>query len=208
MHARKIAHIAVNKKYATQKRAELSSLISLLKRRKLRSIVEIGTAKGGTLYVWCRVAEPDALIVSIDLPGGPFGGGYTLKDMKTFRSYKRKHQKLCFLRLDSHKQTTVKELKQKLKGQEIDLLFIDGDHTYSGVKKDFQLYAPLVKRNGLVVLHDILYHPEVPQCKVNKFWNELKRRFTYKEFKKPKENWGWGQWGGIGVIYYKDAYAF
>jgi predicted O-methyltransferase YrrM len=208
MHARKIAHIAVEKKYATQKKAELSSLVSLLKRRKLRNIVEIGTAKGGTLYVWCKIAEPDALIVSIDLPGGPFGGGYTLRDMKTFRTYKKKLQKLVFLRLDSHKKKTVRELKQKLKGQEIDLLFIDGDHTYNGVKKDFQLYAPFVKRNGLIVFHDILYHPKIPECKVNKFWNELKKRFAYKEFKKPKENWGWGQWGGIGVIYYRDAYSY
>ena len=207
MQARKIARIAVKKKYATQKTAELSSLISLVKRRKLRCIVEIGTAKGGTLYVWCRVAEPDALIVSIDLPGGPFGGGYTLREMKAIRRYKKKHQKICFLRLDSHKKTTVEKLRQKLKGQEIDLLFIDGDHTYSGVKRDFQLYAPFVKNNGLVVLHDILYHPKIPQCKVNRFWNELKKKFDYKEFKKPRENWGWGQWGGIGVIYYKDAHT-
>jgi predicted O-methyltransferase YrrM len=208
MYARKIAHIAVYKKNATQKITELSPLISLLKRRRLRSIVEIGTARGGTLYVWCKVAEHDALIVSIDLPGGPFGGGYTVKEMKTFRRYKRKHQKLFFLRLDSHKHSTVSELRQKLQGQEIDLLFIDGDHTYSGVKRDFQLYAPLVKRNGLIVFHDILYHPKIPQCKVNKFWNELKRRFPYKEFKKPKEKWGWGQWGGIGVLYYRGIHAF
>ena len=207
MYASKIAHIAVYRKNATQKISELSPLISLLKRRRLRNIVEIGTARGGTLYVWCRVAEPDALIVSIDLPGGPFGGGYTMKDMKTFRRYKRKHQKLCFLRLDSHKHSTVRELKQKLQGQEIDLLFIDGDHTYSGVKRDFQLYAPLVKRNGLIVLHDILYHPKIPPCKVNKFWSEVKRRFPYKEFKKPQEKWGWGQWGGLGVLYYRGTHA-
>ena len=32
---------------------------------------------GGTLYCLCRLAEPDGMIVSIDLPNGDFGGGCT-----------------------------------------------------------------------------------------------------------------------------------
>jgi predicted O-methyltransferase YrrM len=90
-----------------------------------------------------------------------------------------------------------------LKDRKIDLLFIDGDHRYSGVKKDFRMYSTLVKQNGIIVLHDILYHPKVPQCKVNKFWNEIKRRFQYREFIDRQDDRGWGRWGGIGVLYYK-----
>lgn len=201
MNTRKIARFAIEKKGATQKINELSSLLSLLKRRKLKTIVEIGTAKGGTLYAWCKISEPDALIVSIDLPGGPFGGGYTLNDIKKFRKYKRKNQKLHFLRKDSHKQTTKKILMEILQGQKLDFLFIDGDHRYSGVKKDFHLYSPLVKPNGLITFHDILFHPKIPKCKVDKFWNEIKDRFKYKEFIHREDDRGWGQWGGIGVLY-------
>jgi len=36
----------------------------------------------------------------------------------------------------------------------IDLLFIDGDHSYEGVKKDFDLYSKLLKPNGLILIHD------------------------------------------------------
>lgn len=36
----------------------------------------------------------------------------------------------------------------------IDLLFIDGDHSYAGVKEDWDLFAPHVKEFGLVVFHD------------------------------------------------------
>jgi hypothetical protein len=36
----------------------------------------------------------------------------------------------------------------------IDLLFIDGDHSYEGVKKDFKLYSQLLTENGVIVLHD------------------------------------------------------
>ena len=106
MDSRTIAKIAIHKKHATQKASELSPLISLLKKRKIKTVVEIGSAKGGTLYAWCRIAEPDATIVSIDLPGGPFGGGYTLKEMNLIKRYKRKNQTLRFLRKDSGKNTT------------------------------------------------------------------------------------------------------
>src|SRR5918912_776240 len=59
---------------ALQKLRELAPLVALLRRRAPRVVVEIGTARGGTFYAWCQVAGPDALLVSIDLPGGPFGG--------------------------------------------------------------------------------------------------------------------------------------
>jgi cephalosporin hydroxylase len=204
--AREIAGLAIGKKGATQKITELSPLISLLKRRKLRTVVEIGTAQGGTFYAWCKIAEPGALIVSIDLPHGPFGGGYTIKDIKKFRKYKRKDQKLYFLREDSHQQKTKRELIKILHGRKIDFLFIDGDHRYAGVRRDFQLYSPIVKENGLIVFHDILFHPRVPNCKVDKFWNEVKNRFKYAEYIDREDDRGWGQWGGIGLIRYANQF--
>ncbi len=203
MDSRKLAKIAI-RKGATQKLSELSPLISLLKKRRLRTVVEIGTEKGGTLYAWCRIAQPDAKIVSIDLPGGAFGGGYTLNDVKKFRAYKKKNQKLYFLRKDSHRQSTKKELLKKLNGRKIDFLMIDGDHKYAGVRKDWQLYSPLVKQNGLIVFHDILFHPEVPECKVDKLWNEIKVGYKHREFMDREDDRGWGQWGGIGVLYYRN----
>ena len=36
----------------------------------------------------------------------------------------------------------------------IDLLFIDGDHSYEGVKLDFELYSKLLTPKGVVILHD------------------------------------------------------
>lgn len=36
----------------------------------------------------------------------------------------------------------------------IDFLFIDADHTYEGVKKDFDLYSKLLSENGLIIIHD------------------------------------------------------
>jgi predicted O-methyltransferase YrrM len=36
----------------------------------------------------------------------------------------------------------------------IDFLFIDGDHTYDAVKRDFENYFPKVKHGGLIFFHD------------------------------------------------------
>lgn len=36
----------------------------------------------------------------------------------------------------------------------IDILFIDGDHTYNGVKLDFDLYSTILSENGIIIIHD------------------------------------------------------
>src|SRR5205085_10582223 len=36
----------------------------------------------------------------------------------------------------------------------IDLLMIDGDHSYEGVKRDWELFSPFVKKTGVVLFHD------------------------------------------------------
>jgi len=36
----------------------------------------------------------------------------------------------------------------------IDVLFIDGDHSYKGVKKDFELYSQILSPNGIIIIHD------------------------------------------------------
>jgi predicted O-methyltransferase YrrM len=41
----------------------------------------------------------------------------------------------------------------------IDLLFIDGDHTFDGVKNDFERYSKYVKKNGYIIFDD--YHHEI-----------------------------------------------
>lgn len=39
----------------------------------------------------------------------------------------------------------------------IDILFIDGDHSYEGAKRDWDLFSPFVKPFGSVVFHDTLW---------------------------------------------------
>lgn len=40
----------------------------------------------------------------------------------------------------------------------LDMAFLDGDHTFLGIARDFLAYFPLLRKGGIAVLHDI--HPE------------------------------------------------
>jgi len=185
---------------ANQKVSELAPLVKLLKRRRLDTVVEIGTARGGTFATWCALAEPDALLISIDLPGGAHGGGYSQEEAERFAGYGAPGQTLRFLRADSHAPETRAELERLLAGRPVDFLMIDGDHTYDGVKADYHMYAPFVAPTGVIAFHDILPHPQVPDCEVDRLWAELKATHEYAEFTDPDDVRGWGQWGGIGVL--------
>jgi len=47
-------------------------------------------------------------------------------------------------------------------GDPIRLLFIDADHSYEGVRSDFELWSPLVADGGVIVFHDYLM-PDVAE---------------------------------------------
>ena len=70
---------------------------------------------------------------------------------------------------NSHNSETLEEVEMTFPEQ-LDLLFIDGDHSYEGVKKDFEMYSLLVKKDGLIILHDICNENEG----VKDFWKEIK----------------------------------
>ncbi len=201
MQATNVAKHAIEQG-AIQKQKELSKLIKILQKRKLKNVVEIGTAKGGTFYAWCKLAQPDAQLISIDLPLGGPGTKDKPSDIERFKSHGRGKQKLHFLRENSQLNATREKLDKILNGKKIDFLFIDGDHSFRGVKKDWELYSSLVKRNGIIAFHDIVIHPHAPACRVYKLWDALKLKYKSVEILDPLDTTAWKQWGGIGVIYY------
>jgi hypothetical protein len=171
-----------------QVKSEFLGLLDIFKEQRPKTVLEIGTANGGTLFCFSKLAPGDATIISIDLPDGPFGGGYPKNKVPLYASFKKEGQKMFLLREDSHSEKTVEKAREILKGKQIDFLFIDGDHTYEGVKRDFELYSPLVRKGGIVDVG----------CLVNLFWDEIKNNYKYKEFIENK-NQGWG---GVGVLFF------
>ena len=165
--------------------SEFKSFATYIQSHNPKIVVEIGTKKGGSFFIWARFLKPKHLI-SIDLPGGIHGGGFPQKKipfMKYFVS-DDKNAKVSIILGDSHNSETLEKLKKVLNGEKIDFLFIDGDHRYDGVKSDFEMYKSLVKSGGLIGFHDIVdteYHHKL-DCYVDKLWNEIKSDYEYVEF--------------------------
>lgn len=180
-----------------QIRSEIRALLELLEERRPRIVVQIGTCTGGTLYLLARVAAPDALLVSVDLYHGEFGGGYSPWRAGLYRSFARPGQRVELVLGDSQTEETRERVFGLLGGLPVEFLFIDGDHRYEGVAKDFELYAPLVAPYGLIALHDIVPGPESAVGGVPRFWAELKEQG--RATRELVEDWQQGS-AGIGLV--------
>lgn len=178
-----------------QFKEELILLADEIEKMSPNVVVEIGTANGGTLFMSARLASDDALIISIDLPGGEFGKGYPEWKIPIYKSFAKKNQTIELIRDDSHTMQTFEKLKTLLNGRKIDYLFIDGDHTYEGVKKDFEMYRSLVKKDGKIGFHDIVVH-KGSNCNVHEFWDEVKENYEHQEF---VNDWEQNRFG-IGLL--------
>lgn len=64
--------------------------------------------------------------------------------------------RLDFVKGASAATSTVERVQNLLDAQSVDLLFIDGDHSYDGAMADFEAYRPLVRPGGWVAFHDIV----------------------------------------------------
>jgi predicted O-methyltransferase YrrM len=163
-----------------QIKSEILGALREIQKLRPRYIVEVGTAGGGTLLLWSRVAHPEATIVTLDLPGGDFGGGSSKLRMPLFRRLPLKTQTLHLIRDDSHRPETLALAKKYLDGHAADFLFIDADHTAEGVRSDFSMYSPLVRPGGMIAFHDIAITR--PEYGVRALWSELKPKYEHQEF--------------------------
>jgi predicted O-methyltransferase YrrM len=181
-----------------QVRSEVQGFLTYVEKLRPQVVVEIGTGRGGTLFLLTRVAAADAVLVSVDLSSADhrrFGGGDVRRRRPLFEAFALDRQRVHFLVGDSHSAGTRDELERVLDGSRIDLLFIDGDHTAEGVKRDFELYSVLVRSGGLIAFHDIVDGKPALVGGVPDFWRTIKTPDA-KEFIADSRQGGYG----IGVL--------
>jgi len=149
---------------------------------KPKAIVEVGTYKGGFFYVLCKTAPRNSILVTVEVNPQHLNKweveGY--------------HPNAHLIVGDSHSKAIQSRVTKILGDKPIDFLFIDANHNYGFVKKDFELWSPLVC--GFVAFHDI-YYQEVPGAM--RLWAEIKEKskFTCES----------GQGQGIGVVMCKHG---
>jgi predicted O-methyltransferase YrrM len=180
---------------AVQKVGELAGLVRLVRELRPAVVLEIGSFRGGTFRLWSQLAAEDALVVGVDIDTG-----YGAAPTAVLESVARPGQHVVALRLDSQQEATRDEVERILDGRPVDFLFIDADHTYAGVRRDFELYAPLVRPGGLVAFHDVITHTGLEGIEVDRLWRQIRGEYESWEFLQPEHDIGFGPWGGIGVI--------
>src|SRR5215472_5130591 len=123
--AHAIAYKAVYEHFALQKVHELTFLLTLI--RPTDNVLEIGCDAGGTTWA---IKQTGANHFGIDLPGDRFSSGLAFANDD--------YGNIIFA--DSHDPDTKCDMIDLLARRKIDVLIIDGDHTYNGVREDFYMY--------------------------------------------------------------------
>ena len=175
--------------------SEILSFLEWLNTWSPEVIVEIGVARGGNTYLLTHCASSVRKIVGVDL---------FARNQRALKALAKPPIALNFVSGMSSAEATCRRVREFLGDEKIDLLFIDGDHSYQGVMADFNSYCGLVKKNGWVAFHDI-----VPQRKdaegnaingfeveVDRAWNELSRDKVTRRFVEREDQYSYG----IGVL--------
>jgi len=172
-----------------QKRSEIYGLAKMVQDIAPKTILEIGTERGGTLLIWSAIASER--VISCDIQEMEV-------QQKLFSQFPPPSSQcqVDLLSGDSHSEVFFDSVKTALGGAEVDFLFIDGDHSEKGVELDFHMYRRLVRPGGLIAFHDILENQPVESNQVFEFWKNIKDTYQFFELVDAEDQCGYG----IGVI--------
>ena len=127
--------------FIQQDKEELWQFIEKLLEINPQRMLEIGNGCGGTTLVW-QALVPEIYSLDIRMPKGHIPLDY--------------FPNVNFLVGDTHLPETLAAAKEYAP---FDCIFIDGDHSTEGVKMDFEMYSPLVRKGGIVGFHDYNHGP-------------------------------------------------
>ncbi len=153
----------------------------LIRNIKPKKIVELGTHKGTSFFSFCQAVKDEGIkteINAIDTWEGDKHAGFYGDDIYKFvqkvvnKLYSGVEIKLIKKTFDN----AISEFKDK----SIDILHIDGLHTYEAVKHDFENWLIKIKDSGIILFHDIKVGES--GFGVCKLWEELKQEYQTIEF--------------------------
>jgi hypothetical protein len=158
----------------------------LVKLLQPRRFVELGTHNGDSYCAFCEASQRLGVqmqCTAVDTwAGDPHAGHYGPEILKGLREF---HD----LRYGSFSwllQATFDAALPTFADGSVDLLHIDGLHTYEAVRHDFEAWRPKLSERGVVLFHDTAAH--LPGFGVWKLWEEIAP--TAPSFNFPH---GWGR---------------
>jgi predicted O-methyltransferase YrrM len=168
---------------------EIAGALEHMARTRPRVVCEIGTFDGGTSLLLGRFLPGVERMLCIDL---------FVKNKSILQLLAPPGLQLKFFDMPSYALSTVQRVAGALDGRSIDVLFIDGDHRYEGVKQDFLMYRRLVRPGGMIVFHDIVEDRggRAWTGGVPRLWREVSPGHEHREFVHRRDQDGYG----IGIL--------
>jgi len=166
---------------------EFAQFIDFVRTIGARSYLEIGSKFGGTLFRIGMAMPEGSRCISIDLPRARETASW--RSMHGVQRWLEGQHRSCgFIWMDSTSHKAVQQAQQRAP---FDLVFIDANHDYSFITRDFANYAPMASK--AVAIHDIkLITSGVPM-----FWDEIKHEHKHREIVNSQST---GEAMGIGII--------
>jgi predicted O-methyltransferase YrrM len=121
-----------------------------------KRLAEVGVFQGVTTCVLRKAMHPEGVLFGIDSFGRGRLGICFFQLIAERQVNKVKNGKVEWLAMKSH--YAIDALLAK-KGEPLDFVFIDGDHSYEGVKADWVGFKQLVGPGGIIALHDSRERP-------------------------------------------------
>lgn len=127
------------------------------------SCLEIGVHRGAIMALW-KLLRSDAQCYGISpmngsgLPGIEDSGQDFLKDIDLLHQ----HFKIPHPEIIKGYSTDVDIIQAAKKLYPVDVLYIDGSHTYEDTKSDILVYSQLVKKDGLMIIDDCCNDLKMP----------------------------------------------
>lgn len=145
-----------------------------------RVLVELGAYRGVSYCAFCQAVKfvnSDTKCYAVDTWAGDEHAG--LLEAGVLARLRTHHDPLYtdFSRLV---RATFDEALKHFDNGSVDLLHIDGFHTYEAVKHDFETWKSKMSECGIVIFHDINVRER--DFGVWKFWDEIKKEFPHFEF--------------------------
>lgn len=146
----------------------------LLEAMRPRTVAELGTHRGFSLFAFAEFAERlglDTRIWALDSwEGDDQAGFYDENVYATVRTIAQNHYADRVELVRGYFSDSV----SRFEDGSIDLLHIDGRHGYEDVREDYETYLPKLSSRGVVLFHDCYEFRE--GFGVHRFWDELATR--------------------------------